>query len=78
MNALFIFAVSIFVAKMLMFIKFTQPDGSSVSLGALSYAPVRALQIAPVNTSLLYALLFNAAMFAVAWGMWRKRWFVKV
>ncbi|MFL6659432.1 MAG: acyltransferase family protein [Massilia sp.] len=78
MNALFIFAVSIFVAKMLMFIKFTQPDGGSVSLGALSYAPVRALQIAPVNTSLLYALLFNAAMFAVAWGMWRKRWFVKV
>jgi predicted acyltransferase len=78
MNALFIFAVSIFVAKMLMFIKITQPDGSSISLGAASYAPVRALQIAPVNTSLLYALLFNAAMFAVAWGMWRKRWFVKV
>jgi predicted acyltransferase len=37
-----------------------------------------ALPIGPVNTSLLHALLFNACMFAVAWGTWRKKWFVKV
>ncbi|MES2318396.1 MAG: heparan-alpha-glucosaminide N-acetyltransferase domain-containing protein [Pseudomonadota bacterium] len=73
MNALFIFAFSGLVAKMLGFIKI---DG--VSLGALSYAPLRALEIAPVNSSLLYALLFNAAMFAIAWCMWNKKWFVKV
>jgi predicted acyltransferase len=78
MNALFIFAFSGLVAKMLGFIKFSQPDGSSISLGALSYAPLRALEIAPVNSSLLYALLFNAAMFSIAWFMWRKKWFVKV
>ena len=78
MNALFIFAFSGLVAKMLMFIKVTGPDGGHVSLGNALYAPLRALDIAPVNSSLLYALIFNAAMFAVAWFMWRKKWFVKV
>lgn len=78
MNALFIFALSGLVAKMLGFIKLAQPDGTLKSLGATLYAPVRALDVAPVNTSLLYALMFNAVMFAVAYFMWRKKWFVKV
>ena len=78
MNALFIFALSGLIAKMLGFIKFAQSDGSKVSLGKMLYAPIRDLPIAPVNTSLLYALLFNAFMFSIAWFMWRKKWFVKV
>jgi predicted acyltransferase len=78
MNALFIFAMSGLIAKMLGFIKFTQPDGSLLPLGRMLYAPIRALPIAPVNTSLLYALLFNAFMFGIAWIMWRNKWFVKV
>jgi predicted acyltransferase len=78
MNALFIFAFSGFVAKMLGFIKFGQSDGTTLSLGKHLYAPLAALPITPVNASLLYALLFNACMFCVAWLMWRKRWFVKV
>ena len=56
MNALFIFAFSGLVAKMLGFIKFSQPDGSMLSLGKTLYAPIRALPIAPVNT--LFALCF--------------------
>ena len=78
MNALFIFAFSGFVAKMLGFIKLAQPDGSQLSLGRTLYAPIRALPLGAANTSLLYAILFNACMFAIAVGMWRKRWFVKV
>jgi predicted acyltransferase len=78
MNALFIFAFSGFVAKMLGFIKFHQADGSTLALGAKLYAPMAALPIAPVNASLLHALLFDACMFCVAWFMWRKKWFVKV
>lgn len=78
MNALFVFALSGFLAKMFAFIKFAQPDGSKVALGRMLYAPIRALPIGPVNTSLLYALLFNAFMFGIAWCMWRKKWFVKV
>jgi predicted acyltransferase len=78
MNALFIFAFSGFVAKMLGFIKLPQADGSLLSLGRRLYAPIAALPIDPVNASLLHALLFNACMFCVAWVMWRKKWFVKV
>jgi predicted acyltransferase len=78
MNALFVFALSGFLAKMFAFIKFAQPDGGKVALGRMLYAPIRALPIGPVNTSLLYALLFNAFMFGIAWCMWRKKWFVKV
>lgn len=78
MNALFIFAVSGLIAKMLGFIKIIQPDGKPASLGALLYAPVAALPIGAVNTSLLYAVLFNLSMFGLAWIMWRNKWFVKV
>jgi predicted acyltransferase len=78
MNALFIFAFSGFVAKMLGYIKFAQPDGSLHTLGQTLYAPIAALPIGAVNTSLLHAVLFDACMFLIAWGMWRKRWFVKV
>ena len=78
MNALFIFALSGLVAKMLGFIKFAQADGTQQSLGAMLYAPIKALPLQPEAASLLHALLFNGAMFAVAWFMWRRRWFVKV
>jgi predicted acyltransferase len=78
MNALFIFAFSGFIAKMLGYVKFAQPDGSLRTLGQTLYAPIAALPIGAVNTSLLHAVLFDACMFLIAWGMWRKRWFVKV
>lgn len=78
MNALFIFALSGLVAKMLGFIKFTGDDGAQHALGRLLYAPFAALPLDPRNTSLSYAIAFNACMFAIAWCMWQKRWFVKV
>jgi predicted acyltransferase len=78
MNALFIFAFSGLIAKMLGFIKFADANGSTVTFKSVLYAPLQALPIAPVNASLLFALLFNVAMFFVAWLMWKKKWFVKV
>ncbi len=78
MNALFIFALSGFIAKMMGYIKLSQPDGTMLALKAVIYAPFKALPIAPVNASLLFAVLFNLCMFAVAWWMWRNKWFVKV
>ena len=74
MNALFIFALSGLVAKLMLFIKL---DGGVRSLKQALYAPIQALPLAPQNASLLWALLFNAAMLAVAWWMWSKRWFIK-
>ena len=78
MNALFIFAFSGLIAKMLGFVKFTQDTGGSISMKGLLFAPIQALQISPVNASLLFAILFNVAMFIVAWIMWKKKWFVKL
>jgi predicted acyltransferase len=79
MNALFIFALSGLIAKMLGFIKIAHGGGGArASLKTLLYAPIKALPIAPVNASLLFAIAFNVLMFAVAWAMWKKKWFVKV
>jgi hypothetical protein len=47
MNALFIFALSGFVVKMLYFFKVTQPDGSRLSLRGWLYQPFQALPLAP-------------------------------
>jgi len=74
MNALFIFAVSGLVAKLMLFFKVGEPPQS---LKAWAYAPIQALPLAPRNASLLWALLFNGAMFALAWWLWRRRWFFK-
>lgn len=74
MNALFLFALSGLVAKTLYTVKLA--DGRS--LGATLYAPLRDSGLAPVNASLLHALLFLLVMYAIAWLMYRKHWFVKV
>ncbi len=78
MNALFIFAFSGLIAKLLGFIKFTHTGAGSISLKGVLYSPLQALPISPVNASLLFAALFNLAMFVVAWFMWKRKWFVKV
>ncbi len=78
MNALFIFAFSGLLAKMLGFIKFSADDGNLMSLKALLYAPIKASALSPVNQSLLFAVLFNLVMLGIAWLMWKKKWFIKV
>jgi predicted acyltransferase len=73
MNALFIFALSGFVGRLLVTL---HADGGS-TLKARLYAPLQALPVAPENASLLFAIAFGLAMLAVAWAMWGKGWFVK-
>jgi predicted acyltransferase len=74
MNALFLFALSGLVAKMLGFFRMA-PDQS---LKTWLFEPIQSLGLSPVNASLLFALLFTACFFVIAWAMWRKGWFVKV
>ncbi len=74
MNALLIFAVSGLVARLMAVIKL---DGGALSLKQWLYAPVQALPLAPRDASLLWALLFEAAMFVLAWALWKQRWFIK-
>lgn len=74
MNALFLFALSGLVAKLLYTIKLA--DGRS--LGRHLYQPLLDLGLAPKNASLLHALAFLLAMYAVAWLLHRKHWFIKL
>jgi len=67
MNALFIFAFSGFVARLLV-----MGDGKRAL-----YAPIQALPVAPESASLLFAIAFDLAMFALAWLMWKRGWFVR-
>jgi predicted acyltransferase len=69
MNALFIFAFSGLVARLL-------AAGPAPTAKTALYAPIRALPLGAEGSSLAFAILFGAAMLAVAWVMWRKRWFV--
>jgi predicted acyltransferase len=78
MNALFIFALSGLIAKMLGFIKFDGAEGKAVALKTLLYSPIQSLPLSPVNQSLLFAILFNLFMLGIAWFMWKKKWFIKV
>ena len=74
MNALFIFALSGLIAKLMATFKLA----SGLSLKAWVYAPILALDLAPVNASLLYALGFGSVMYLIAWALWRRRLFIKV
>lgn len=77
MNALFLFVFSGLVARLIQAIQ-VQGPGGMVSLKERLFLAVAALPVSPKNASLVFAMLFNLAMFAVAWLMWRRKWFVKV
>lgn len=78
MNALFIFAFSGLVAKMLGAIKIADASGNMLTLKSWLMHPIKALPIDAVNASLLFAVLFNLAMFGIAWALWKKQWFIKI
>ena len=78
MNALFVFVVSSLLAKVLNAVAVTAGDGRRVALKAWLFEPLRSLPFAPEFNSLLWALVFEAAMFVLAWWMWRRRWFVRI
>ena len=77
-NALFIFAFSGLVAKMLGYFKLQSDAGTMISVKAWLFALLSQLPVSPVNASLLFAVLFNLSMLAVAAFLWRRKIFIKV
>ena len=77
LNALFLFAFSGFLARLMGAFKVTGSGGAPVSLKAWLYAPVQSLPVSPENASLLYAIAFDLAMLALAAFLWKRRWFIK-
>lgn len=77
MNAITIYLVSEFGAELLDGIS-VQSGGGAVSLQRYIYHTVFVPLGSPANASLMYSLAFTAAMYVVAYGMYRRRWFVRV
>jgi predicted acyltransferase len=77
-NALFIFAFSGLVAKLLGYFKVQSDSGAMVSVKTWIFEALSQLPLAAVNASLVFAFLFNLSMLLVAWLLWRKQIFIKV
>ncbi len=77
-NALAIFALSGLIGRLIVTLKIAGGDGHALSIKAWLFAELSRLPLAPIDASLLYAVLCVLAMFAVAWLLWRKRIFLKV
>jgi predicted acyltransferase len=73
MNAIAIYMVSELLASTLVMIRV-----GGGSFQQWIYRTAFLSWVAPANASLLYAVSFVLLMFAVAYGMYRKRWFLKV
>ncbi len=77
MNAIAVYMVSEGAAEALWNIRWNSAAGP-VSLQRYLYHTLFAPLASPANASLLYSLAFTAAMFLVAYGMYRKGWFLRV
>jgi predicted acyltransferase len=78
MNAIAVFVLSGLVGKLLYLVKFTMADGTVVTLKTVIYQNIFEPIASPLNASLLFAICFVLLMYAVAWFMWKKKWFLKV
>ena len=52
--------------------------GTLISVKAWLFAQLSQLPLSAINVSLLFALLFNLSMLAVAAFLWRRKIFIKV
>lgn len=78
MNALSLFVLAGVLGRLLNLIKWTNAAGTDVTLKGFIYQGYFAPLAGPRNASLLFALAFVGLHLLVAWGMWRRRWFVKI
>jgi predicted acyltransferase len=77
MNAIAIYMCSEMLDEILSAIRWGSGAGT-MSLRRWIYETVFAPLAAPINASLLYAIAYVLLMFGIAYGMYRRRWFVRV
>ena len=78
MNAITLYALSALLAKILILVKWQDADGGRESLQGWIYAHWFVPLASPKNSSLLFALSFLAVLYVALWGMYRKRWFLRL
>jgi predicted acyltransferase len=71
-------AIAVYMASELIDISLYKIPVGDVPARVWLYQTVFAPLASPHNASLLYALTYVSVMFALAWWMYRRRWFVRV
>jgi predicted acyltransferase len=77
MNAIVIYLASEFLDEALGWIRWSAA-GRRISLHAWLYDHLFASIASPYNASLLFALAYVLVLHVLAWGLYRRRWFVRV
>ena len=77
-NAIALFVLSGMIAKVLGYVKFAQPDGTTQSLKGLIYQGLFVPLASPINASLLFAMANLVLLFGVLWVMYKRGIFLKV
>lgn len=78
MNAIAVFVLSGVIGRCMGLIKVGTADGTTTSLKSYVFDNFFLPVAAPLNASLMFAIAFILVMFLVVWGMWKKKWFIKV
>ena len=77
-NAITVFVLSGIFAKILYLIKFTQPDGSEISLKGWIFQNLYASWLSDINASLAFAVSFIIVMYLLMLILYKKKIFIKI
>ncbi|MCX6137596.1 MAG: DUF5009 domain-containing protein [Ignavibacteriales bacterium] len=82
MNAIFVFVLSGVLGRIMGLIKFNVmlSDGTLANVGLKTLIVQNLINpfFSPLMASLVFAILWDLMLFLFAWGMWKKKWFLKV
>jgi predicted acyltransferase len=78
MNAITVYVCSGVLADTLTLIRWTGAGGRPVQLNTWLFTDFFSRFASPVNASLLFAVANVLLIYAVAYAMWRKRWFIRL
>jgi len=78
MNSLAMYFLSEVIDVTLRFIRVVQPDGSDISFRAQIFRWYFVPHTTLENASLLFAIAFVLFMYLIAWGLWKRKWFIKI
>lgn len=78
MNALALFVLAGVAGRLLTLVRWSGADGAVVTLKGWLHGTLFAPWLSPANASLAYAIGFVLVFLALAWALWRRRWFIKV
>ncbi len=78
MNAIAVFVIAETVARCLHVYGIIGSDGVRVSFRDYIFRHLFAPLAAPINASMFYGLCFSLCLFGISWGMYRRKWFLKI